>query len=228
MAPENKSKPMAEGETALERLQGLAPERRARLLDAAEAAFAGAGFSGASMNAILNEAAMSKGQAYYYVHDKADLYSAVIARALGDLIGRSDFAGLAEVSDVDAFWGGVYAAFERLSRIMISDPVMAALGRTMYEGPQTERALEAPLARIRSALDLLVQKGQALGAVRPDMPRTLIVDMVLSAARALDRWFAENWDDLSPEEAERLNLEGLNMIRAMVAPAHGAGVSRPA
>lgn len=228
MASENKSKAMAEGETALERLEGLAPERRARLLDAAEAAFAGSGFSGASMNAILNEAAMSKGQAYYYVHDKADLYCAVIERALGGLIGRADFAGLAEVSDVDTFWSGIHAAFERLSRIMIADPILAALGRTMYEGPQTEKALEAPLAQIRKALERLVEQGQALGAVRSDMPRALIVDMVLAAARALDRWFAENWDGLTPEAAGRLNLEGLKMIRAMVAPAEGTGVSRPA
>lgn len=210
---------MAEGDTALARLEALAPDRRARLLDAAEAAFAEAGFAGASMNAILAAAAMSKGQAYYYVHDKGDLYSAVIERALGELVGRMDFTAPLQAETIDLFWDGIYAAFERLSGALVADPVMAALGRTMYEGPQTEKALEAPLARIRRALELLVEKGQGLGAVRSDMPRALIVGMVLSAARALDRWFAENWEALSPEEAARLNLEGLKMIRAMVAPA---------
>lgn len=218
MAAEDKRKSMAEGDTALERLATLAPDRRARLLDAAEAAFAEAGFAGASMNAILTAAAMSKGQAYYYVHDKGDLYSAVIERALGDLGGRTDFSAPFQAATIDAFWDGIYAAFARLSGLLSADPVMAALGRTMYEGPQTEKALEAPLARIGRALELLVEKGQGLGAIRSDMPRALIVDMVLSAARALDRWFAENWNDLASEEAARLNLEGLKMIRAMVAP----------
>ncbi|MGV0817310.1 TetR/AcrR family transcriptional regulator [Martelella sp. AMO21009] len=219
MAAEDKRKPMAEGDTALARLKALAPERRACLLDAAEAAFAEAGFAGASMNAILAAAAMSKGQAYYYVHDKCDLYSAVIERALGELVNRMDFSAPLQAETIDLFWDGIYAAFERLSGALVADPVMAALGRTMYEGPQTEKALEAPLARIRRALELLVEKGQGLGAVRSDMPRALIVDMVLSAARALDRWFAENWEALSPEEAARLNLEGLKMIRAMAASA---------
>ena len=218
MAAEDKRKPMAEGDTALARLKALAPDRCARLLDAAEAAFAEAGFAGASMNAILAAAAMSKGQAYYYVHDKGDLYSAVIERALGELVDRMDFSAPLQAETIDLFWDGIDAAFGRLSGLLSADPVMAALGRTMYEGPQTEKALEAPLARIGRALEQLVEKGQGLGAVRSDMPRALIVDMVLSAARALDRWFAENWDDLSPEEAARLNLEGLKMIRAMVAP----------
>ncbi|PRX08979.1 UNVERIFIED_ORG: TetR family transcriptional regulator [Martelella mediterranea] len=219
MAAKNNAKPMAEGETALERLTTLPPARRAQLLDAATNAFAERGFSGASMNAILKQAEMSKGQVYYYVHDKADLYSAVIARALDGLTGRIDFAAALGAHDAQAFWAALNAAFEQLAGLLIADPVLAALARTMYEGPQTEAALKAPLERLRAGAVLLVEDGQALGAIRADMPRRLIVDMLFAAACALDRWFAENWDALAADEAQRINAQGLAMLRAMVAPA---------
>ncbi|MBB4124222.1 TetR/AcrR family transcriptional regulator [Martelella radicis] len=224
MASSKTGKPMAEGKSALERLKTLAPERREKLLAAATADFAERGFSGASLNAILKASEMSKGQAYYYIHDKADLYCAVIDRALARLSGRLDFARVVEAGDRAGFWNALNAAFEQLGALLIAEHETAALGRTIYEGQETERALEVPLGRLRTGAAILVAHGQRLGAIRTDMPQGLIIDMVFAAARALDRWFAENWDDLAPEEAQRINVQGLAMLQAMVAP----DVSRPA
>ncbi|TCT45131.1 TetR/AcrR family transcriptional regulator [Martelella mediterranea] len=210
---------MASGHTALERLESLAPERRALLLETAASAFAENGFSDASFNAILKAAKVSKGQAYYYVRDKGDLYCAVIEKALGELISQVDFSGLMDVRDAESFWMGLDDAFARIADLLIADPRLAALGRTMYEGPSAESAIDGPLNHIREAVGHYVKLGQMLNAIRSDVPLTMIVEMIFSAGRALDGWFAENWDDLAPEEARRLNIEGLKMIRAMVAPA---------
>ncbi len=223
MASSKTGKPMAEGKSALERLKTLTPERRENLLAAATEAFAERGFTGASLNAILKASDMSKGQAYYYIHDKADLYCAVIERALARLAGQLDFARVVEAGDRAGFWNALNAAFEQLGALLIVEPETAALGRTIYEGQETERALEPALGRLRTGAAILVAHGQRLGAIRTDMPQGLIIDMVLAAARALDRWFSENWEDLDPREAQRINAQGLAMLQAMVAP----DVTRP-
>ncbi|WP_187327001.1 TetR/AcrR family transcriptional regulator [Martelella lutilitoris] len=226
MASSNNGKPMAEGKSALERLETLTPERREALLAAATAAFAERGFSGASLNAILKASDMSKGQAYYYIHDKADLYCAAIERALARLAGQLDVKRVVEAGDRAGFWNALNAAFGQLGALLIAEPTTASLGRTMHEGPEAERALEAPLGQLKAGAALLVAHGQRLGAIRSDVPQGLIVDMLFASARALDRWFAENWDDLVPEEAQRINLQGLVMLQAMVAP--DGDLNRPA
>jgi AcrR family transcriptional regulator len=60
------------------RFERLDPEKRTRLLKAAAQEFAKHGFADASINRILDRAQMSKGAAYYYVADKADLFAATI------------------------------------------------------------------------------------------------------------------------------------------------------
>ncbi len=56
----------------------------ARILAAAERVFAGAGFGGATMAAIADEAGLPKANLHYYFGAKQDLYRAVLAHTLQD------------------------------------------------------------------------------------------------------------------------------------------------
>lgn len=56
----------------------------ARILAAAERVFAGAGFGGATMAAIAEEAGLPKANLHYYFGAKQDLYRAVLAQTLQD------------------------------------------------------------------------------------------------------------------------------------------------
>ncbi|MFZ5490160.1 MAG: TetR family transcriptional regulator C-terminal domain-containing protein [Pseudomonadota bacterium] len=56
----------------------------ARILDAAERVFAGAGFGGATMAAIAEAAELPKANLHYYFGNKRTLYRAVLARILDD------------------------------------------------------------------------------------------------------------------------------------------------
>ena len=56
----------------------------ARILAAAERVFAGAGFGGATMAAIADEAGLPKANLHYYFGSKQDLYRAVLAQTLQD------------------------------------------------------------------------------------------------------------------------------------------------
>lgn len=55
-----------------------------RILAAAERVFAGAGFGGATMAAIADEAGLPKANLHYYFGSKEDLYRAVLAHTLQD------------------------------------------------------------------------------------------------------------------------------------------------
>jgi len=199
------------------RLAALPAERQARLLDPAEAEFVAHGFEGASLNRILSAAGMSKGQAYYYVADKADLYRAVIERGLQRLAEAID-AGFPEPTTAEEFWRQIAAIFERLTVALQQDDNLAVLARGIYAGPGAQAALTEPLARIRAQSDRLIAIGQSVGAIRTDVPQTLLGNVLFGAAREIDRWFAAHWPDLGREEALRLNEEAVGMIAAMAAP----------
>lgn len=207
----------AENATQRARLRALPPERRAALLDPAEAEFAANGYEAASLNRILAAAGMSKGQAYYYIADKADLYGAVIERALDRLASRIDLR-FGEPSGVNEFWEQIGGFLAALTRLLSEDERLATLARGIYEGPRTQAALAGPMRRIRMALDRTVSTGRALGAIRTDIPHSLLVDTLLATARGVDAWFAEHWHELDLAEALELNEKTLGMIRAMAAP----------
>ena len=60
------------------RFEKLAKEKRELLLDQAARELAAYGFEQSSLNRILEQSNMSKGAAYYYFEDKADLFVTVI------------------------------------------------------------------------------------------------------------------------------------------------------
>src|SRR5690349_22874095 len=60
------------------RFEKLQPEKRERLLESAAKEFATHGYDDASLNQILEKAGVSKGAAYYYFDDKADLFMTVL------------------------------------------------------------------------------------------------------------------------------------------------------
>lgn len=62
----------------------------ARILAAAERVFAGAGFGGATMAAIAEEAGLPKANLHYYFGAKQDLYRAVLAQTLQDWLAPTD------------------------------------------------------------------------------------------------------------------------------------------
>ena len=91
--------------------QTLKPEVRERLLAAAAATFARAGYEGARLADIAAEAGVSTGNVYRYFHDKDALFAEVVPRAtvarllllrsrIRELRGRSDW-GTATVGGSD-------------------------------------------------------------------------------------------------------------------------------
>src|SRR5215472_9046075 len=69
--------------------ESRADESRAKILAAAERAFAGEGLAGARTDAIAAEAGVNKALLYYYFSSKEALYEAVIEEQLREFNGHA-------------------------------------------------------------------------------------------------------------------------------------------
>lgn len=193
------------------RTDTLAPERQQRLFEAAAREFAAHGFDGASLNRILATAGMGKSSFYHYFDDKADLCATLVERALEALfaeIGTPDLGALTAAGFWDSFETCYHACLGGISR----DPELVQLGGLFYRlradprtGAPTDRLAEAT----RGWIDAVIARGQALGVLRRDLPRTLLVETALALAETLDRWVIAHWDGLS--EAARAELPALHV-----------------
>lgn len=211
MTPDNDTR------TPRERLAALPADRRAALLDPAEKEFADKGYAGASLNRILVAAGMSKGQAYYYISDKADLYSAVIERALVRMLGSVVLPPEPPRTAAE-FWANVRIFLLQVTELWGRHEQAGALARGVFDGHVPQEALSEGLEWLRSEIDRLIGVGQELGAVRTDLPVPLLRSVLLGMALELDRWVAEHSHTLSPEDNEGIHARSLDLIRAAAEP----------
>ncbi|SMX28189.1 Bacterial regulatory proteins, tetR family [Pelagimonas phthalicica] len=200
-----------------ERLWALPEDKRARLLDPAQAEFIRHGYTDASLNRVLSDAQMSKGQAYYYITGKSDLYLAVCTRDFSPLL---DFAHkqAETLRDVDDYWIGLENLVGDLVDLLHANDKVAALALTVYGSAAAAECLAPLTAQLDAILDDVIQIGQTAEEVRADLPDGLIRDMLKALARSVDRWFALNGPSLSPEEMAHTSNSTFEMIRGLVRP----------
>lgn len=117
-------------------------DRKTRILDAAENAFANDGFEGASLRDIVLAAGVNLATVYYYFSSKEGLIQAVLARRFDPL--RQEHLDLMRRADEEA--GGRPPAVEKLLEAMLvplqrlaatasakSPAVMRLIGRIVFE-----------------------------------------------------------------------------------------------
>jgi AcrR family transcriptional regulator len=206
------------------RFENLAPEKRERLLEAAANEFASRGFEGASLNRILESAGLSKGALYYYFEDKADLFATVVEQAWTSLIPVAGF----NVSELDeaTFWPRLAGEYMGLLERAGVEPWLMAAGKSIYRLPAAERergVVGEQFRRSRGWLLGVVRHGQAVGAVRSDLPEDLLVALAMGVLEAADRWMVEHWESLDPKEAGPLALRLFEAIRRLLDPPAGEG-----
>jgi AcrR family transcriptional regulator len=114
----------------------IAPTTRDALLDAAEQHFAARGFAGASMRDIAAEAGLkNQASVYHYFAGKEQLYDAVIARAVSEILPA--YAGSTN--------GAHGASLDRLIDYLAARPQVAGL--IERAGLEDDRAVQAIVRR---------------------------------------------------------------------------------
>ncbi len=185
-------------------------------LDFAEAHFIQHGYSNASLNRILGDLNVSKGQFYYSYDGKADLYLAVIERALHNLRPQFDTPNMYP-DRAEVFWGHAISLAENISSILKQDQSMASLFRTVYHDIHAQNAVEPLVAEFNAQLEAWLKHGQEIGAVRDDIPLSLLVNMTFSLLRSFDEWFANNGETMSADEHMRLVQSSSDIFVQMLA-----------
>ena len=202
------------------RFSRLSPAKRRRILEAAGKEFAAHGYEGASLNKILEEAQISKGAAYYYFDDKADLYTTTVKHYAQFLIG--DLSLVVERLEGDAFWRRVADFYWQQFAACYDRPwafaAIKSAARLSEEALAENAALTAYLEEIQGHVLALLQRGQETGAVRRDLPDDLLLSLFIAVDDASDRWLLERWDALSREELEGTVRKVVGMMRRLLAP----------
>jgi len=181
-----------------------APKRR-QVLDAAVDEFAARGYSGASMNALVKAAGISKGSLFHYFRTKSDLFTGLVDAAFGQVKAQ-----VREVRDTSA--GEPLP--QRLERLLTAGldfidqhPRLARIYFHLLrsgDAPFGRRQLEDLRGHSRRFLQELITEAQAAGEVDParDAARTAwLVDAMME--RLLAAWHEEHdRPPASPAERE--------------------------
>jgi AcrR family transcriptional regulator len=179
----------------------LSESRRRLLLDTAGRHFAAHGFRGASLNAILAEAGVPKGVAYYYFADKADLLAAVLEEAARDLVAMVPAPG------TTVTWEALRGLHRAHLALLRQRPWLAELAR-MKPPPEVAERLVPLYAPV---LDLWPRMAAA-GLLRQDLPDDLLFTMIRGLDDAVDRWWAGH-----PEGTEADADRAFEALRTLVA-----------
>jgi AcrR family transcriptional regulator len=207
------------------RFDRLDPAKRRHILAVAAEEFAARGFDTASLNRIIDHAGISKGAAYYYFDDKADLFATVIREGMETFRPPPGAALDVDGLDEATFWPAVLASYRGLLDSIRQQPWLTALGKMFY-GPPPSPAVAALVAGqldlARAWLARIVERGRAVGAVRTDLPGELLLTMLAAAGEAADRWFVANRERLDREDTDRLALALFSALRRLAEPPDGS------
>jgi AcrR family transcriptional regulator len=199
------------------RFERLPAAKRDRLLHEASREFGEHGYSGASMNHILEAAGVSKGAAYYYFDDKADLFATVVDHLWAHLLDETalDLDGLT----ARTFWPRLRAFNRHAMRRYQDTPWMSGVARAVWSLPpraREEGPLAAVFARTYAFADRLLDRGRQLGVVRDDLPRDLLLALMAGMDTGSDRWMDANFHRLDADEAHRISDRVFDtMVRAL-------------
>jgi AcrR family transcriptional regulator len=204
---------------ARNRFDNLEPEKQEAILRAAGEEFAERGFGAASINRIIRASGMSKGSVYYYFEDKADLFATVVERGAQRVMEEIGWPAL-EVLGPDEFWDSLLELTHRSVEYMHRDDWWIKIGRT-FHGAEREVEGSSAVHRLsdlgKGMWNAIIERGQALGLVRTDLPRDLLVEIARGADQGGDRWMLERWETFSPKDLKRIVDARVDLLRDMLA-----------
>jgi AcrR family transcriptional regulator len=195
----------------------LPAEQQQAILQAALNEFAAHGFHDASLNRVIDAAGISKGSMYYYFDDKADLYAYVARTELAGLIEQVGMLPDLGAGDADTFWSLLEDYYLRLMRALTAAPQLAALLRgwaAAARSPEFQSAQAALEQESVPWVELALEAGLRVSAVRADVPPPLLIAAVMGMGEAIDLWLVSQ--QAKDEELPGLIKLVMGMIRRAV------------
>ncbi|GAA2863774.1 hypothetical protein GCM10010472_21300 [Pseudonocardia halophobica] len=173
------------------RFARLPPAQQQAILGAALDEFAAHGFHDASLNRIISAAGISKGSMYYYFDGKEDLFAHVAHVEFERLLADIGPLRLAGELGPDAFWSAVERYYRDSVAQLTACPRLASLVRAWLRAsdqPALQRAQQELEGEVMPWIERVLVAGQSSGAVRTDLPTSLLIAVALGMGRAMDMW----------------------------------------
>jgi AcrR family transcriptional regulator len=188
-------------------------------MEAAAKQFAAHGFEGASLNRILEEAEISKGAAYYYFDDKADVFLTAVQHYAQQLMAVTDLD--VEGLTAETFWPSFADAYRAQFVRAFDQPwkfgVLKAAAR-LSEGALAYEALAEYADQMRDWGLGILKRGQSVDVVRTDLPDDLMLGLVTAIDDAGDGWLLQHWNELELAEIEDVANRVADAMRRLLAP----------
>ena len=201
------------------RFNKLSANKRERILEAAAKEFTAHGYDGASLNRILDDAGISKGAAYYYFDDKADLYATTILHYSQELMADLRF----DPSRITAanFWDEIAELYRQQFTTYAERPWVfgvAKAGGSLPAEMLAEGSLAQLFEQVQFLLAQLLRHGRELGVIRVDLPEELLLSLVVAVDDAHDQWLYAHWSELSAAELEFAAVRSSDTLRRLLTP----------
>ena len=187
------------------RFNKLSAEKQERIMEAAAKEFSAYGFEQASLNRILEAANISKGAAYYYFDDKADVFMTVV-QYYSQGVRFSIDVDLEQLT-AQTFWPTLTRIYQQQLIYTFNHPggigALRAISQVSSETLEAHEVLSAFIEEITAWLTTFLKKGQAVGVIRRDLPDDLIVKLFLAMDAAHDEWLLAHQDQFTSEKIEQ-------------------------
>lgn len=168
--------------------QPLDAARAEELLLTSARHFAATGFAGTSLNNVIAEAGWGKSSFYHYFSNKRRLHDHVVNTLSARLL---DGVRLPEVKTLSGpqFWPSMTDLLDALGAAAKRHPETWYLGE-MFHGPASEDdgRLQEVRGQVERWLRRAIAHGRKVGAVRDDVPESLLIELALAVLQTLDRW----------------------------------------
>lgn len=203
----------------------LAEDTRRRLLRETCVALLAHGYRGASLNAVLHAAEVSKSSFYHRFADKQALVSALLEDRLAVL---ADHVTLPDPTRLDGetYWPAVDTLLADLGAAAAADPRTLEAGRLLHlEDLPAIPAVDRMTMQLAQWADGMLASGRALGCVDSATPPDLQRSLAVSVATELDRWalgYADQGSrsaggDDAPEAVEDAHALTARLLRRLLA-----------
>ena len=194
----------------LNRFLNLPHEDKERVLQIAKKQFSHHGYDAMSLNLLLKELDISKGQFYYWFEDKADLFFTVLKQGIDALQQRLNDHGMPKSKS--KYWEHMRNS-RLISEMLWEEKYFVEIGQIIYRQipqnhPLYERLQECG-APLREHFCDGIQLGQTWGFVRTDLSASALYDLTDGLSDVFYSKILNTYDKDSAPFAQAVTLHEL-------------------
>lgn len=202
------------------RFHQLPKDKQERIIEIAAREFAAQGFEGASLNRILELAGIGKGSAHSYFDDKVDIFVAVVQRYLSEVTGTIEALPLDQL-DGNNFWSRLAEVYRQRWTYAYEHPrqfgaVQAAT--KLSKKALANESLASIFNQVKGRRIAIFKRGQAVGAVRTDLPDDLLFILIQTIDDSNDNWLLYHHSEFQGEEMDEASAGVINLLRWLLTP----------